>query len=97
MTKNKIRGTLATSVYCACGAQWHGAWVAKAEPTIKEHLARLAKLRSTTCWSVPHDWFRRRHTCICAVCKSERTDAFFATHPNRRRAKSASTPTGTPR
>ncbi len=55
------------AVYCACGAQWHGTWVARASVTIRTHQARWAT-RIGGCWSVPHDYFAKHHKCMCADC-----------------------------
>ena len=59
------------AVYCACGAQWHGRWVAKAAKTILWHQERW-KSHSSTCWSVPHDYFAKHHKCGCEGCVAQR-------------------------
>jgi hypothetical protein len=63
-----------TSIYCACGAQWHGKYVVSGAPAIAAHQARW-KAHDLRCWSVPHDWYRRRFKCLCAACVAERSQA----------------------
>jgi hypothetical protein len=59
------------SVFCACGAQWHGAIVARAKDTIAAHRAR-ANAHHPVCWLVPHRVFKRRFICLCPDCKRAR-------------------------
>jgi hypothetical protein len=71
------------SVYCACGAQWHGEWVLKAADTIAVHEARGQAAQTTGaisgCRPVTHDEYQRLYpVCYCAACEAARREAWTA-------------------
>jgi len=62
---------MTTSVFCACGAQWHGLWVARAAAHIAAHRARAQDGRGG-CWMLTHAEYRQRFLCKCESCDGER-------------------------
>jgi hypothetical protein len=78
-----------SSVYCACGAQWHGATITHAGPVIAAHRARWGTRingRPSACGRLLHGGFRRRFRCYCAQCTQGRSD-LYAARAARRAAK----------
>jgi hypothetical protein len=63
------------SVYCACGAQWHGRYLVSAAATIEAHAKRCGAPLS-------HDDYRARFRCACVACSEERRRAFHAKYPH---------------
>jgi hypothetical protein len=47
------------SVYCACGAEWHGQWVTKAEAVIVAHKERWSDNRAGCGPITEAEWGRR--------------------------------------
>jgi hypothetical protein len=56
-------------VFCACGAQWHGAWVDQAQVAIARHRIMCGA-------PISHQRFIRRFRqskpCLCRTCREER-------------------------
>ena len=63
----------ADSVFCACGAQWHGKYVVRAQSVIAIHAGR-GRVHHEQCEPVSHDWFRQRFRCQCAACGVDRAE-----------------------
>ena len=59
--------------YCACGAQWHGRTVDRAQDIIALH-----RRRGGSCWMMSHGAFKHAHRCMCEQCRAERGAAWKA-------------------
>jgi hypothetical protein len=71
MSDQAPEGARLRSVFCACGAQWHGQWVKKAVATIVAHKERWGS-GQVGCGYITHGRFRARFTCRCEACAVER-------------------------
>ena len=64
------------SIFCACGAQWHGAAsVLKAAPIIERHRGQAGPAYSR-CRLITHGSFVRHFRCGCDACILERQKAW---------------------
>jgi hypothetical protein len=70
--------TAVASVYCACGAQWHGEWVVRAADTIAVHrqLWQANMAGGTNCRPQSHEEFTRHYQCYCPECEAARRRAW---------------------
>lgn len=60
------------SVYCACGAQWHGKYTKS--PVIEAHKlrARQLDLKVNLCQMIAHATYVKHFRCACSECKASR-------------------------
>jgi hypothetical protein len=59
------------SVYCACGSQWHGAWVEKSSAIIASHMGRWQSHQGG-CGDISHAQYAAKFRCTCDLCATER-------------------------
>lgn len=64
--KTTVKTTTATSVFCACGAQWHGQYTSSI--VIASHKQRWPT-QARGCGRISHDDFKQRFRCQCPTCR----------------------------
>lgn len=70
------RASVYESVYCACGAQWHGDVARPSNTAIARHRDPLKKNRPTDhCRVLNHEHFAQRFHCQCKECARARRAA----------------------
>lgn len=65
------RNMTRTSVFCACGAQWHNHVIERAADIVRAHVARWPT-KQAGCGPISHEAYQREYRCLCDACAAER-------------------------